>query len=67
MSDSRLYRIKSDTPVPETMLLFALYEDGWLVPVDPCEHGNYDRHFVKNPYSTLTGKWCPGAAVGEET
>ena len=33
MTDSRLYRIKSDTPVPETSLLLALYEDGWLVPV----------------------------------
>ena len=37
---------------------------GMLVLVEPCEHGNIDRHFVKNPYSTITGKWCLGAGIG---
>ena len=40
-----------------------------LVPVEPCEHGNYDPHRVEkvgdwtDPYITVRD--CPGAGIGE--
>ena len=41
--------------------------EGVLVPVVPCEHGNYARHIVRQNFSTSKYEWCSGAAVGEET
>ena len=45
-------------------------EQGVLVPVVPCEHGNTNRHIVDSDhclYTDETHEWCPGAAVGEDT
>lgn len=38
----------------------------WVVPVDPCEHGNYDRHLVTyyDRPEGLEGVWCEGAGLG---
>ncbi len=47
--------------------------DGWLVPVEPCEHGNYDRHrrlYVPLQYDDFGEKkyyWCEGAALKGDT
>lgn len=38
----------------------------WLVPVEPCEHGNYDRHIIEDTLrdgcgfrgSTPLYEWC---------
>ena len=45
-----------------------LERKGWLVPVEPCEHGNYDRHptaLVLDGNGTEMMKWCPGAGIGD--
>ena len=42
-------------------------EDGavrlWVVPVEPCEHGKIDGHYI-NRYGR---DWCDGAALKEGT
>ena len=35
-----------------------------LVPVEPCEHGNYDRHISKPGGGLYPAEWCPGAGIG---
>jgi hypothetical protein len=60
----RLYRIDQTAPARYNIKIAELLHDGVLVPVERCEHGNHDKHFVKNPYSTITGSWCPGAGIG---
>ena len=42
-----------------------------LVPVEPCEHGKYDRHIVAG-YEGLAAHsetviWCPGAGLEDTT
>ena len=43
-----------------------LVDDGVLVLVKPCEHGNYNRH-VMNPYGATADRIdvCPGAGLDE--
>ena len=65
-----LYRI---THGPQDMGMSAAYlltpeglaYQGVLVPVEPCEHGNIDKHKADDEYGNW--EWCPGAGVGEET
>ena len=41
-----------------------------LVPVEPCAHGNYDRHqYSDNPWrpNPDTYVWCEGAALKGDT
>ena len=50
MSDQpTLYRIVEDLPDPEALIVIDLGENvmGVLVPVEPCEHGNYAPHPVE--------------------
>lgn len=41
-----------------------LRSGGVLVPVEPCEHGKYDKHLVQQ--SPDWNEWCPGAGIGDD-
>ena len=43
-----------------------LIDEGVLVPVERCEHGNIDRHLVWTQLGATQGEssWCPGAGIG---
>ena len=43
-----------------------LSKHGVLVPVEPCEHGNYARHIINMRDSLIGYQWCVGAALGKE-
>ena len=43
-----------------------LSKHGVLVPVEPCEHGNYDPHYVPETKNFLGGR-CEGAALKGDT
>ena len=61
-----LYRIDHERATSEDVHHWLM--DELLVPVVPCEHGNYDGHDTEyDPIKdrALDGHWCPGAAVGE--
>jgi len=45
-------------------MLHHMVESGTLVPVTPCEHGNYARHIVGYGERMNTFAMCDG--VGEE-
>ena len=65
-----LYRKVGSLPLNEDNLpaVFRwLVDEGYLVLVEPCEHGNYTDHIVDVLAGGALIEWCPGAAVGEET
>ena len=39
--------------------------DGWLVPVEPCVHGNYARHIVGYGERMNTFAMCDGVGEGD--
>ena len=43
--------------------LTRMVEVGVLVPVEPCEHGNYDAHLIATPWVESGEVWCPGAGI----
>jgi len=65
MSD--LYRITGE-PAGQPPELQDLIQDGWVVPAEPCVHGNYARHL--QPYTYRFGsqgyEWCDGAGLEDE-
>jgi len=65
-----LYRIEYRKPNEPDTHVAVLPDGGLLVPVEPCVHGNIDRHDTEyDPIKdrTLDGHLCPGAGVGKET
>ena len=65
-----LYRIDRTKSVPQENFMFlkSIEKAGLLVPVEPCEHGNYDRHQVEGgEWATPSYFWCEGAALKEGT
>ena len=66
-----LYLVKPRDPQHDVYpLIFDVFLNnlGVLVPVEPCEHGNYDGHFTEyDPLNEreLDGHWCPGAGIGQ--
>ena len=46
---------------------FSVDPDTWLVPVEPCEHGKYDKHPIsgRDKQGDWT-YWCPGAGIGDD-
>ena len=63
MSD--LYRITGE-PAGQPPELQDLIQDGWLVPAEPCVHGNYARHLVRQRLKgAALGEWCDGQPKGD--
>ena len=70
-----LYRINDTSKggervltVDEIIALELMLGAGALVPVEPCEHGNYDPHitFINEHGSvTVLKRQCPGAGIRE--
>ena len=66
-----LYRIEPDaaTTGQQIRAVDDAIQDGVLVPVERCEHGNVFPHIIHEwiaPSGTklINGIWCPGAGIG---
>ena len=60
MSEPTLYRKPTDA---EVFADEVAWDETGMVPVERCEHGNIDRHFVVSPMRH-SDTWCPGAGIG---
>jgi len=62
-----LYRIDlKDPDVAFPGTIAWLIGMGVLVPIEPCEHGNYDEHWLRwDARSQAFTQRCPGARIGE--
>ena len=47
----------------QELALAELQSEGVLVPVERCEHGNLDGHWIQHKYPK-EWEWCPGAGIG---
>lgn len=63
MSD-QLYR----TNEPYAEEIHHLIEIRMLIPVEPCEHGNYARHpyHHRSKWGTESYEWCDGQPKEDE-